>query len=865
MASSNAPGHDLLAFVTSTVLGAAATAPMHLPAAAALVANLVANLAFGYASGKIDPVLGRFNSEDWTLANSDLDRVAEHALLTILYETLIDNGIGEREAKRTVGAAGDSWDLRIFRDASPTEKQLIAFLRQPGPMPSEQAQRLAQHILTSHQSLDEAYSLAISDRFAPTFEVLLRADERAYRAAIVYLQRLSLGDLERLRAQLSNLECLTTGLAAAFDLLARPQPALDRYQDQKKGDSVPETTDLQFRRRAIRYRPREPVMRSITEWLDSLDPFRMVKITGTAGMGKSRLALELCDRYARDHWLAGFLAAGSDWPPNWIPNRPTLIVLDYAGSKTISGRPAFKWLESIFRQTNSAAPVPQGRPPRVRIVLLDRTDQGPLWSDWSNSDSKPDLDKVTLSAPLAPDRAEFDAIVADEFLRRKGCEPSPQENHAIEALAQRLRGQFRPLFASLSAAAVAGLPLGSTRSWSPELLIENMLHAQQRKWNEAAITDADLDLLFEATLTQGSCVEGWQERVEALTPAKLAALASLSEPGPLLGPVAPDLLGEFFILMRLRGQATAGTRLRDVNMWKANEIVAKSWQNENAALYVGRLLEDYLDWNPQDDPGAANPAADLMRQAMTQVEAGCDSFGLRYCCFAAAWKKPLDRDWPAWLRQCSTGAEAASAGLPLGIVEAIAIGLANATVGEPAPSQCLALAERIGQLHDEYGHEPAVRKQLATALTNATAVEPAPSQRLALAERIGKLHDEYGHEPAVRERLARALTNATAVEPAPSQQLALAERIGKLHDEHGHEPAVREELARALFNATVVEPAPSQRLALAERIEKLHDEYGHEPAVREQLARALFNATGVEPAPSQRLALAEGIGKLHDE
>lgn len=41
-------------------------------------------------------------------------RVAEHALLTSLYETLIENGIEVGEAQRTVNGATEAWSLRIL-------------------------------------------------------------------------------------------------------------------------------------------------------------------------------------------------------------------------------------------------------------------------------------------------------------------------------------------------------------------------------------------------------------------------------------------------------------------------------------------------------------------------------------------------------------------------------------------------------------------------------------------------------------------------------------------------------------------------------------------------------------------------------
>ena len=463
MTNRTVPGRDLLAFMTSAALGAVAAThtvnPVNPVSSAAVVATLVTGLAINYASARLEPLLASASSREWSASNFDLDRVSEHALLTILYDTLLEIGISEKQAKRTVKEAGESWSLRIFREELSTESELVAALREPGPMPLDQAHALAHTILADQAVIGggvlPAYARALSERFARTFEILLRGDERAFCAAVVYLQRLSLGDLKDLRSD----------LAAAVNFLGRPQPELQLYESQWKRDATPRNSDLQFKRRATMYRAREPIWTSLTEWLESPGAFRILKITGPAGMGKSRLALELCDYAHRSHWLAGFVTG--DWPDPWIPNRNTLAVVDYAGSKSIAGRSGFDWLQSLFHRRAHPAQSAHGAGSNVRIVLLDRTDQGALWSDWKRSEVAGDLEELTLSINLDPDRAEFDMIVRDEFLRRTGRDLSLAEGRAVEAMAERLRGQFRPLFASLTAASLADPPPASTQAWSP--------------------------------------------------------------------------------------------------------------------------------------------------------------------------------------------------------------------------------------------------------------------------------------------------------------------------------------------------------------------------------------------------------------
>jgi hypothetical protein len=303
-------------------------------------------------------------------------------------------------------------------------------------------------------------------------------------------------------------------------------------------------------------------------------------------------------------------------PRDWIPNRDTLAVLDYAGSKSVGGQPAFQWLESVFLQTRRLSSdlsggLSSGYKPRVRIILIDRTEQGPLWRAWRNSETEKDLEKLTLQIPLEANRVEFDEIVHAELCRRLGREPASREREAIQSLIPRLRGQFRPLFGMLAAAAVAEASVPATQRWSPELLIENVLKAQARQWSAAHISDEHLDLLFEATLTQGECnAHGkFMERVEALSPEILASLTSLSEESFKLGPIVPDLLGEFFVLMRLRGQAMLVTRQRQasINTRIAHEVLGRSWRQGTTAAYAGLVLEDFLSLGAADRSEPAVP------------------------------------------------------------------------------------------------------------------------------------------------------------------------------------------------------------------------------------------------------------------
>jgi len=135
---------------------------------------------------------------------------------------------------------------------------------------------------------------------------------------------------------------------------------------------------------------REAEMRALRAWLDADDDISVHALTGPAGMGKTRLAIGLCEsvdggKEAGNVWLAGFLRSSDlsrladisatqayDWP------RPTLLVIDYAaeGEKALG-----RWLDTLAQRE-----LPEGS--KLRILLLERQAQeGFGW--WHNLSASP--------------------------------------------------------------------------------------------------------------------------------------------------------------------------------------------------------------------------------------------------------------------------------------------------------------------------------------------------------------------------------------------------------------------------------------------------------------------------------------------
>src|SRR5260370_23106994 len=93
-------------------------------------------------------------------------------------------------------------------------------------------------------------------------------------------------------------------------------------------------------------------------------------VTGGAGRGKTRLAMELVRKATQGGWLAGFVEQrdldrfrGQHNVAEWAWDKPTLIVVDYAASRVDQLR---DWIGEL-----GDASIARGPPPR-RVLLLCR-------------------------------------------------------------------------------------------------------------------------------------------------------------------------------------------------------------------------------------------------------------------------------------------------------------------------------------------------------------------------------------------------------------------------------------------------------------------------------------------------------------
>jgi hypothetical protein len=303
--------------------------------------------------------------------------------------------------------------------------------------------------------------------------------------------------------------------------------------------------------------------KALLDWARSSPDFSWTLLTGAGGMGKSRLALEVCETLEAGGWHVGFLSQGSaatraERFADYRPGRPTLMVIDYVGQS-----PA--WAGEVIRTiVDGSISSPFAHP--VRMLLLERAGSEAHW--WPVFTGEHPQRMSGRSARLG---------AGSTFLHLQGLPPAHRW-----AIVQRVagpgygaaRGQIlsaleeidrsaTPLFASLAAEAVrAGREIWQ---FDRQALLHDIFEREERRWRPWAKDEQDLArhrrAVALATMAGGLDLAAMAEIApsdqfpfsrERFSP-KLAAAMSGPTPNPdMIGPLEPDILGEWLVLDQSR-------------------------------------------------------------------------------------------------------------------------------------------------------------------------------------------------------------------------------------------------------------------------------------------------------------------------
>lgn len=355
----------------------------------------------------------------------------------------------------------------------------------------------------------------------------------------------------------------------------------------------------------------EPFLKEQIDWAESTaNPISVRLLTGAGGVGKTRLALELCQRMQARDWQAGFLLGDCDTSiasrltsQITAADQPCCIVIDYAETRQPLLLAVLKSL--LISKTKQY----------VRVLLLAR-DGGEWWGALPAKDPNCEylLEGSATSGPfLLPqlhdtelERQEAYRLALHTFSSLLQIEPPEHQPDLSEA-------HFaRPLYIQMAAL----MALRGERPKSAEGLPRAVINHERRYWGrvlyglEQGRDDIEQQaalLMTLATLANGITTERSIEELwrligedKSLLKRLFKALSPLYPDRQGLQGLRPDLIGEALVAQSLLG--SSGPALLDAVLRKGDSRLRQSSLTVLARLLRNRadisaMLEDALAKN----------------------------------------------------------------------------------------------------------------------------------------------------------------------------------------------------------------------------------------------------------------------------
>jgi hypothetical protein len=399
---------------------------------------------------------------------------------------------------------------------------------------------------------------------------LVDADEERYPVELLHLWKTEAEDRAR--------TMLDQGLSSIDESVELSLPV------QESADTL-----LSFANTAIAKVGRDSEIAELTAFLETDAPFAWWLWTGPAGVGKSRLAIEFARR-ASNSWKAGFLPESGQKELGALrPAVPTLVVIDYAASRS-------RWLSDAIFQLSK-----RDRGPAIRLLILERSDSGPWWDTVRRLHRMEESFEVLATMHKAPRplaglcRDELRTLIT-EVATFTGVQLSPRDVEDIADHAEEIDPDGRPLFglvAALDWLDNAGVSAGRNDALRRVLArMDNQTTAELASIPDAARKVRNLRTL--STALGGITVGGYAHLLRTLRPPD-GLLPQLTDDllglrfEDLLDGVRPDILGELYVLDRL----AAG----DVEHIIVKQLLGLAWHtsDELYAAFVQRAIGDHAE------------------------------------------------------------------------------------------------------------------------------------------------------------------------------------------------------------------------------------------------------------------------------
>ncbi|GGJ36749.1 tetratricopeptide repeat protein [Streptomyces brasiliensis] len=382
----------------------------------------------------------------------------------------------------------------------------------------------------------------------------------------------------KVEAEQRALVMLRSGARPANEFLELALPKLD----------APESL-LAFASTAVARVGREREIRELEAFLEADTSFSWWLWTGSAGTGKSRLAIELC-RAKAGEWHAGFLREDNQRAlADLQPTRPTLAVVDYAAQRG-------EWLsDALFRLSQRVLSAP------VRVLILERQAQGPWWDLAQRTHRMEESFQIQerayglpreLGGLPRPQICKLVKAVADQA----GVVLSSTHVEDIADHSEKMDPDGRPLFALVAALDwLDGNGVSADRDAALRRLIARMDgQAVQAAAASPKSVRHTRSVQILGTALGGLSVESYAHLVQTFEPPP-GLLPDVYSDLPLLpledllDGLRPDMLGELYVLDRV---GTAGAERH-----AAMALLKLAWQKDQKAYraFVERAVGDHRE------------------------------------------------------------------------------------------------------------------------------------------------------------------------------------------------------------------------------------------------------------------------------
>jgi pimeloyl-ACP methyl ester carboxylesterase len=314
-------------------------------------------------------------------------------------------------------------------------------------------------------------------------------------------------------------------------------------------------TRFTFSARALPFIGRKAEEQILTDFLDGPDQmFRWMVMLGSGGVGKSRLALELC-LAVHSEWHAGFLQDAESDPVwgKWQPLMPTLIIIDAAARDTERTGKVLRALAGRGPASGARLAAP------VRVLLVERIAEGEWLKKILMGDETRKKQLDLARAPNLPLTTIDDPWPIFEFVLNQKGKALPDKSETLAALAE-IDSERRPQFAYFMADAIArGVDI---RDFDAARLLEEVIeHGRESYWKPAGATATDERLLAVATMAGGLPVSAVKGLTDELLPSwnidhhpKVFLAMTGQKSGQNIAPLQPDIVGEHFALTCLASE-----------------------------------------------------------------------------------------------------------------------------------------------------------------------------------------------------------------------------------------------------------------------------------------------------------------------